>query len=110
MDDFGVRNGKLHLCEPSKVGSNASAQSLSQDESADIGNHSDSDLLKKLKNALWTRVLRVDGSNIERVCVHNQLDDVYNAMTNIEATPNAEQEDVELLFDAEAFEAPPQGT
>ena len=55
-------------------------------------------------------MLRVDGSNVERVRVHSQLDDVQNALTNIEVIADDEHEEVELLFDADAFEAPPQGT
>ena len=110
MDDFVVRNGKLHLRGPSDADSNVSADRLSQDEQANIGVGVGDGLLKKLKNDLWTRVLRVDGSNIERVRVHNQLDDVQNALTNVEVMAIDEHEKFELLFDADAFEAPPQGT
>ena len=107
MDDFIVRNGKLHLRGPSDADSNVSADRLSQDEQAKIGIGVGDSLLRKLKNDLWTRVLRVDGSNIERVRTHSQLDDVQNALTNVEVIANDEHADEELLFDADAFEAPP---
>ena len=110
MDDFVVRDGKLHLRGPSEADSNASAERLSQDELAGIGANGGDDLLKKLKNALWTRVLRVDGSNIERVRVCDQLADVQNALANVEVLADDEHQELELHFDADTFEAPPQGT
>ena len=110
MDDFVVRDGKLHLRGPSEADSNASAERLSQDEPVDIGAGAGDDLLKKLKNALWTRVLRVDGSNIERVRVCDQLADVQNALANVEVLADDEHQELELHFDADTFEAPPQGT
>ena len=110
MDDFVVRNGKLHLRGPSEADSNDYAERLSQDEPADIGADASDDLLKKLKNALWTQVLRVDGSNIDRVRVCDQLSDVQNALANVEVLADDEHQQAELHFDADAFEAPPQGT
>ena len=110
MDDFVVRDGKLHLRGPSEADSNASAERLSQEELAGIGANGGDDLLKKLKNALWTQVLRVDGSNIDRVRVCDQLSDVQNALTNVEFLADDEHEEVELMFDTDAFETPPQGT
>ena len=110
MDDFVVRDGKLHLRGPSEADSNDYAERLSQDEPADIGADASDDLLKKLKNALWTQVLRVDGSNIDRVRVCDQLSDVQNALANVEVLADDEHQAAELLFDADAFEAPPQGT
>ena len=77
---------------------------------AGIGANGGDDLLKKLKNALWTRVLRVDGSNIERVRVCDQLADVQNALANVEVLADDEHQELELHFDADTFEAPPQGT
>ena len=110
MDDFVVRDGKLHLRGPSEADSNDYAERLSQDEPADIGADASDDLLKKLKNALWTQVLRVDGSNIDRVRVCDQLSDVQNALANVEVLADDEHQAAELLFDADAFEAPPHGT
>ena len=110
MDDFVVRNGKLHLRGPSEADSNATAERLSQDELAGIRAHGGDELLKKLKNALWTRVLRVDGNCVERVRVCDQLSDVQNALTNIEVLTDDEHEEVELMFDADAYKMPPQGT
>ena len=90
MDDFVVRDGKLHLRGPSEADSNDYAERLSQDEPADIGADASDDLLKKLKNALWTQVLRVDGSNIDRVRVCDQLSDVQNALMNVEVLADDE--------------------
>ena len=103
MDDFVVRDGKLHLRGPSEADSNDYAERLSQDEPADIGADASDDLLKKLKNALWTQVLRVDGSNIDRVRVCDQLSDVQNALANVEVLADDEHQAAELLFDADAF-------
>ena len=67
------------------------------------------DPLKKLKNALWTSVVRVERGSIERIAACSLYDAVQNALTNIDVLDVDEYEQVEILFDAAAFEKPPDG-
>ena len=87
---------------PSDLGSIAEDQGAKQPFGSD-------DPLKKLKNALWTQVLRVEYGNIARIRVVSEHDDVFQALTNVDIMAEDEHEGAELLFDAADFEAPPDG-
>ena len=58
------------------------------------------DPLKKLKNALWTQVLRVEHGNIAQIRATSEYDDVQNALTNVEVMGDGENGKAEILFDA----------
>ena len=66
--------------------------------------------MKKLKNALWTQVLRVEHGNITRIRANSEYDDVQNALTNVDIIGDEEHDKSEILFDAADFESPPEGT
>ena len=63
--------------------------------------------MKKLKNAQWTQVLRVEHRNIAQIHATSEYDDVQNALTNLSVMGNDENGESEIMFDAQAFEKPP---
>ena len=103
MDDFVVRDGRLQPKSPSDIGS-------IDDVNAGMAPHGKDDALKKLKNALWTGVMRVEQSSIARARAASQYDDVANALTNVDIMGDDEHKDLRILFDTAAFEAPPEGS